>query len=221
MPDHDRVGVPGRGSGVTRAGGRSSAEASTSRTSPLRNFGDVLGALDRLPIPVFAIAGSGSVRWLNQAAETIVGDLSGQPYTRAVAPQSRAVVRDAFASKLLGGRSATDYEAVLIRKDGSRIGVEICSVPVAEDGKIIGVFGTAEVDHDDSSTEPQPLQHALTPRQAQVLGYLARGSTTDEMARAMGVSKETVRNHVRGLLRALGAHSRLEAVTSARMRGLV
>jgi PAS domain S-box-containing protein len=206
---------------VTAASGPSSAEGSTSRTSALRDFGDVLGALDRLPVPVFAIAGSGSVRWLNQAAESIVGDLRGQPYTRAVAPQSRAVVRQAFTSKLLGARSATDYEAVLIRKDGSRIGVEICSVPVAEDGKIVGVFGAAEVEHDDSSTVPQPSQHPLTPRQAQVLGYLARGSTTDEMAHAMGVSKETVRNHVRGLLRALGVHSRLEAVTTARLRGLV
>jgi DNA-binding NarL/FixJ family response regulator len=61
----------------------------------------------------------------------------------------------------------------------------------------------------------------LTPRQAEVLGYLARGYSTEEMASAMGVSKETVRNHVRGLLRTLGVHSRLEAVATAHLRGLV
>ena len=44
---------------------------------------------------------------------------------------------------------------------------------------------------------------------------------TDDMAAAMGLSRETVRNHVRALLRRLGVHSRLEAVTTAQLRGLI
>jgi two-component system nitrate/nitrite response regulator NarL len=190
------------------------------RTSPLREFGDVLGALDRLPVPVFAIASTGVIRWLNLAAEEAVGsDKLGANFTQVVAPESRALVRDAFASKVVGGRSATDYGAVLVKQDGSRVDVEICSVPVDGEAGIIGVFGAVKVMENAGETPRRPSE--LTPRQAEVLAYLARGYMTDDMAKLMGVSKDTVRNHVRGLLRSLGVHSRLEAVTVAHARGLV
>jgi len=190
------------------------------RTSPLRDFGDVFGALDRLPIPIFAIARNGVVRWLNMAAERVAGDKRGVRFTQLVAPESRAAANEAFASKVVGSRPSTDYEAVLFREDGSRVNVEICSVPVDGDAGIAGVFGAVEV-KDDEPAPPRRRDSELTPRQAEVLGYLARGYKTDDMAAAMGVSKETVRNHVRGLLQRLDVHSRLEAVTTARLRGLV
>jgi DNA-binding NarL/FixJ family response regulator len=56
----------------------------------------------------------------------------------------------------------------------------------------------------------------LTPRQAQVLRLLERGRSTAQIAEELGLSRETVRNHIRRLLRALGASSRLEAVALAR-----
>jgi len=191
------------------------------RTSVLRDFGDVFGALDRLPLPIFAIARNGVVRWLNMAAEEVVGDQKGRPFTDLVAPESQAAVRDAFASKIVGSRAATDYEATLIARDGARVQVEVCSVPVDAGAGIAGVFGAASIKGPGAPADPAARERMLTPRQAEVLGYLARGYMTDEMASAMGVSKETVRNHVRGLLRALGVHSRLEAVATAHMRGLV
>ena len=189
------------------------------RTSALRHFGDVFGALDRLPLPVFAIASNGVIRWLNMAAEQVVGDRRGARFTQLVAPESKAVVDEAFASKVIGSREATDYEAVLLTQDGSRVDVEICSVAVDGDAGIAGVFGAVELKH---RSEPAPRAEAreLTPRQAEVLSYLTRGYTTAEMASAMGLSPETVRNHVRGVLQRLGVHSRLEAVTAARMRGI-
>jgi len=39
---------------------------------------------------------------------------------------------------------------------------------------------------------------------------------TKQIAEELHLSIETVRNHVRGLLRTMGAHSRLEAVAIAR-----
>ena len=60
----------------------------------------------------------------------------------------------------------------------------------------------------------------LTPRQEQVLRLLGEGASTDEIAAALHLSRETVRNHVRHVLRALGAHSRLEAVAAAHRLGL-
>jgi PAS domain S-box-containing protein len=192
----------------------------TNRTAPLQDFGDILDALDRLQLPIFAINKTGAIRWLNRAAEDVVGDKRGAGFANVVAPESRAVVRAAFASKVIGSRQATDYEAVLIKEDGSRITVEVCSVPVNGDSGIIGVFGAAALKSNEPAALAAQMQD-LTPRQAEVLSYLARGYKTDDMAEVMGLATHTVRNHIRDVLRRLGAHSRLEAVTIARLRGLV
>ena len=61
----------------------------------------------------------------------------------------------------------------------------------------------------------------LTPRQAEVLGLLAEGRSVREICAELYLSKATVRNHVRALLQALGAHSQLEAVAAARKLGLL
>lgn len=61
----------------------------------------------------------------------------------------------------------------------------------------------------------------LTPRQAEVLELLAMGRSVKEICTELYLSKATVRNHVRALLQALGAHSQLEAVAAARRMGLL
>jgi DNA-binding NarL/FixJ family response regulator len=50
-----------------------------------------------------------------------------------------------------------------------------------------------------------------------VIGLLARGMGTREMADRLQVSRATIRNHVQSILGKLGVHSRLEAV--ARVSG--
>jgi len=52
-------------------------------------------------------------------------------------------------------------------------------------------------------------------------GGLAQGASTVQIADRLVISTETVRNHVRALLRALRVHSRLEAIVEARRRGLL
>jgi two-component system, NarL family, nitrate/nitrite response regulator NarL len=49
-----------------------------------------------------------------------------------------------------------------------------------------------------------------------VLRLLEHGRSTRQIAQQLHLSPETVRNHVRGVLRALKVHSRLEAVALAR-----
>jgi PAS domain S-box-containing protein len=71
-----------------------------------------------------------------------------------------------------------------------------------------------------TSAPPRPRpRHAkermLTNREREILGLLAAGTTTADMARRLFISPTTVRNHVRNILRKLGAHSRLEAVVLA------
>ena len=49
-----------------------------------------------------------------------------------------------------------------------------------------------------------------------MLRLLERGHSTKQIGQELHLSNETVRNHIRNLLRALGVHSRLEAVAAAR-----
>ncbi|MCW2699436.1 MAG: two component transcriptional regulator, LuxR family [Blastococcus sp.] len=60
----------------------------------------------------------------------------------------------------------------------------------------------------------------LTPREREVLGRLAQGASTQDMASAMGVGIATVRTHVQAVLSKLGVGTRLEAVTLAIAHGL-
>ena len=62
---------------------------------------------------------------------------------------------------------------------------------------------------------------ALTPRQTDVLRLLSAGVACQGISRRLVISTATTRNHIRAILRALGAHSQLEAVSEARRRGLV
>ncbi|TAK45346.1 MAG: PAS domain-containing protein [Betaproteobacteria bacterium] len=62
---------------------------------------------------------------------------------------------------------------------------------------------------------------ALTPRESEVLGLLAQGHCTTEIARRLYLSPVTVRNHVQHLTAKLGLHSQLEAVAYAYRNDLV
>jgi LuxR family transcriptional regulator, maltose regulon positive regulatory protein len=60
-----------------------------------------------------------------------------------------------------------------------------------------------------------PIVIPLTPKESEVLGYLAELLTTDEIAATMFVSVNTIRSHVRSILRKLGVGRRNEAVRLA------
>ena len=66
------------------------------------------------------------------------------------------------------------------------------------------------------SALPADLIEALTPKEFEVLQHLAALLTTDEIAAAMSISVNTVRTHVRNILRKLGVTRRNAAVRRAR-----
>jgi DNA-binding NarL/FixJ family response regulator len=61
----------------------------------------------------------------------------------------------------------------------------------------------------------------LTPRELEVLRHVAGGATNREVARRLGISENTVKNHVRNLLEKLRLHSRMEAVVYAMRTRLI
>lgn len=61
----------------------------------------------------------------------------------------------------------------------------------------------------------------LTPRENDVLLYLAEGATNKDIARALDLQIVTVKLHVRGICRKLDAKNRTQAVLRAQQEGLV
>ncbi|GAA1878113.1 helix-turn-helix transcriptional regulator [Actinomadura bangladeshensis] len=66
---------------------------------------------------------------------------------------------------------------------------------------------------------PHPAM--LSPRELDVLSYVAIGCTNAEAAERLGLLPETVKSYLRSAMRKLDSHTRLEAVTAARRAGLL
>jgi PAS domain S-box-containing protein len=175
--------------------------------------GDVEDAIERVRVPAYVIDPHGIIRWLNPAAKKIVGDVRGRHLTSVVAPEETRRAQEIFTRNLLGPPQGSDNKGVVLGPDGDRVSIEVSAVPLRRGGHVIGVFGQVlDVEED----EPAPPHPDLTPRQSEVLGLLERGRSTEQIASELHLSIETVRNHIRGVLRALDVHSRLEAVALMR-----
>jgi DNA-binding NarL/FixJ family response regulator len=62
----------------------------------------------------------------------------------------------------------------------------------------------------------RPVHSPLTRREWEVLDLLCQGRSTDAIAEALGLAPDTVRSHIKNLLRKLGVSSRQAAVEEAR-----
>ena len=121
--------------------------------------------------------------------------------------------RELFTRKVLGTTAATESSGLFVSSDGTRVALEVSAVPLMGGEHVVGVFGLLTGSLDEQASTP-PAH--LTLRQAEVLRLLEQGRSTKQIAQELHLSTETVRNHVRHLLRALGVNSRLEAVAAAR-----
>lgn len=168
--------------------------------------------LEHVNVPSYVIDRTGVIRWVNAAGRNLVGDVRGRQFTSVVPPEETRRARELFARKILGTATVTDASIVLLGADDQRVSVDVSSVPLLDGEHVVGVFGQV------SDIVEEPHEHPdlqLTPRQTQVLELLERGRSTRQIAEDLQLSVETVRNHIRLVLRAVGAHSRLEAVAIA------
>ena len=73
-------------------------------------------------------------------------------------------------------------------------------------------------------TSAQPIADVevpLTPRESEVLEYVTRGLTNRQIAVELGISYETVKEHVQHIIRKMGVGDRTQAAVWAVRKGLV
>jgi len=186
---------------------------------------DVTHALEEVTVPASLIDRDGRIRWQNRGSIELVGDRVGQPFARAIAPEDLHLARSQFARKLLGEAATTEYDLTVLRRDGRRLRVRVSAVPFWQNGEIVGTFGLAFTEpaprDGEQPAAPAAAAPELTARQFQTLALLAEGLGTAAIAERLGIAEETARNHIRGLLRQLDVHSRLEAVVRGYVLGLL
>jgi PAS domain S-box-containing protein len=180
---------------------------------------DLRPALEQVNVPSYILDREGRIRWLNEAARSVVGNVVGRDFMQLVAPEDADRAREMFAKKLFGA-ARTDFPLTVLGRGGRRIPAEISSVPLEEMGHVVGVFGLGRLR--EPAERPAPPPHVrLTPRQHDVLVLLGEGASTEQIAAMLGIARETVRNHIRAILRELGVHSRIAAIAQARRFGLL
>ena len=64
--------------------------------------GDVEQALESVGVPSYVLDTTGIVRWINPAAERLLGNVRGRHITSVVAPEDSRRARELFTRKVLG-----------------------------------------------------------------------------------------------------------------------
>jgi len=94
-------------------------------------------------------------------------------------------------------RGVKDGEAAISRKMAARLIDHVRRIP-------------------DTGLGVRPVKSNLTTREWEVLDELSAGRSTEEIAEAFVLSEETVRSHVKNVIRKLGVRTRAEAVDAAK-----
>jgi DNA-binding NarL/FixJ family response regulator len=68
---------------------------------------------------------------------------------------------------------------------------------------------------------PEDMFTPLSPREMEILVLVARGASNKEIARALSISRQTVKNHMSSILRKLGVSDRTQATVLALRRGWI
>jgi len=69
--------------------------------------------------------------------------------------------------------------------------------------------------------EAQPIFAPLSPREVEILDNIAQGMTNKQVAYALGISEQTVKNHMSSILRKLSVNDRTQAVVYAMRQGWI
>jgi DNA-binding CsgD family transcriptional regulator len=93
---------------------------------------------------------------------------------------------------------------------------------MAREGEVDGGAADAVLAAAGHPVRARPTAPAgLTPREVEVLVLAARGSTTRQVARRLGISPKTAGNHIERIYTKIGVSNRAEATLFAMQSGLL
>lgn len=83
---------------------------------------------------------------------------------------------------------------------------------------LISQFENIQVGQDEA---PEETFRALSSREMEILKLITRGLSNKEIAKALGISRQTVKNHMTSILRKLAVNDRTQAAVYALRRGWI
>lgn len=132
---------------------------------------------------------------------------------------------------LQAGAAAGLYQVFLEGGEGSgmllRRAYARCGALGSADSELLPILGSLLSQWDGRHAErrsAQPANHAsdtLSARECEILGLIDEGFPNKQIARALAISPETVKSHIKRIFLKLAASTRTEAVSRARSLGLL
>jgi DNA-binding CsgD family transcriptional regulator len=173
----------------------------------------------------------------NEAAEALTGipaaEAIGSPcwsVLRARSPRGDLLCHAGCSNARLAREGwCLDCQAMSLRDEaGETRHVQTSTIRVEQDGRRVYLHVMRETAGADASTLVPPAGPVeaerppdLTARQQEILRLVDAGRGARAIAAELRLAESTVRNHIRGILVAFGAHSQLEALAKARRCGLL
>lgn len=192
--------------------------------------------IDALPFATLVVTPPGDILWWNKASEQIFGwkrsEVMGRP--SPVVPRDRQDEFRAFQEIVLSGRMLR-AESIRQRKDGALIEVKTTMVPLRNRSGTIKyililhepvsepVFlitkkadlSAWEVPASAADRMREPSSATLgrfTPRQREIILQVARGLSNREIAKALSLGEQQIKNYLRGIYREIRVANRTELV---------
>ncbi len=160
-----------------------------------------------------------------------LGEMSGVDTTRRLAvtvPQARVLVLTVSASAndlmdaIMAGASGyllkgSSVEAVTNAIEGAAAGEAVISPTIAV--KLLDHIRGKDAETGDRSHETSRAE--LSDREIQILRLMANGKENKEIAQALFISPQTVKNHISNILAKLQIENRIQAAVYAVRKGIV
>lgn len=144
-------------------------------------------------------------------------DMSGVDVIQAVrerSPRARFVVLTTFRGDVQALRALKAGATGYLLKSQLRKDLLDTIRTVHAGGKYI----PPEISHDIAN---HAAGDGLSEREVEVLGWVAEGASNKVVAARLGITEDTVKNHMRAIMAKLGASDRTHAVTIAIRRGFL
>jgi len=162
------------------------------------------------------VSANGALQRLLSCAEQ---EIVGRSIDRSLPPVDRSAIADRWRAMLARGESHGVQTLVLDRAVDTTVSYAAHVAHVGGRLVVLVVLMTAERDRAVAGPDSPPAP--LTPRELEIIGRVALGATSRQIADDLFVTTETVRTHIRNAMAKTGTRTRAHLVAAAICRGLL